>query len=170
MVSRAAINASFRGWRPKILLLSAADEKGISRLARSYAAHLAHIIDFMAGEELETYLDLLAYNLSNRRSSLAWKSAMVAQSPLDLQDFERRLSKPLRSKTQPVMSYVFTGQGAQYAGMANELFTFPVFLASLRKSECYFHEFGCSWALLGASYLSSKFRVMRRSYSHEQIY
>lgn len=148
------MRGSFREWTPKIFSLSAADEKGISRLAKNHAAHLAQLSTFTHGEELEIYLTLLAYNLTSRRSSLPWKSTLVAHSPLHLQDIEGRLSKPLRSKAQPRMCYVFTGQGAQYAGMAKELFAFPVFLTSLRKSEGHFRDFGCSWSLLGTLCLS----------------
>ena len=101
-------------------------------------------------KDIEVYMDDLAFTLSNKRSMLPWKAFIVASSIQELgQNLTRNLSKPVRSSTAPTLSFVFTGQGAQWAGMGGELLAYSVFEASLRRSERYLKALGCEWALIG---------------------
>ena len=136
--------------RPKLLVWSAADEGGLVRLAESYAAHLSQLASSLSATEAGAYLSDLAYTLAVRRSSLNWKSFVVAGSVFDLHDLTRKLSKPVRSRVDPKLGYIFTGQGAQFAQMSKDLLGFPTYLESLRRSEMYLDDIGCQWSLLGS--------------------
>lgn len=137
--------------RPRLLLWSSADKDGLVRLANAYSAHMAQLSSSLCIEEAGIYLESLAYTLAARRSSLAWKSFAVATSISSLQNLDVKLSKPVRSHVLPKLGYTFTGQGAQSAEMAKELFNFPIFQASILMSEMYLDHLGCEWSLTGMS-------------------
>ncbi|KAI9842656.1 MAG: Type I Iterative PKS [Sclerophora amabilis] len=131
--------------RPKLLVWSAADEGGLKRLAVAYSRHFSE--SRPASDDDAAYLENLAYTLAVRRSSLSWKSFVVARSVSEIADLTARLSKPLRSILNPKIGYIFTGQGAQFPGMGRELLAYPVFKNTLRKVEMYFRDLGCQWSL-----------------------
>lgn len=135
--------------RTVVLLLTAADEAGIRRLAEAYEDHFCQLS--MIGEPEQTrYLANLSYTLANRRSDLPWKSFSVIQNIEHVRaGFMTALSKPIRSSAPPSISFVFTGQGAQWFAMARGLSLYPAFAESLRKSEKYLEQVGCKWALIG---------------------
>jgi hypothetical protein len=64
--------------RPKLLVWSIADEAGIARLTVIYSKHFTKTD--LSGEGLATYIDDLAFTLIIRRSTLPWKSFMLADS------------------------------------------------------------------------------------------
>lgn len=133
----------------KLLVWSAADEGGLMRLARAYNLHLSHMSSAMSIDQANMYLENLAYTLAARRSLLPWRSFATTASVIGLQDLPIKLSKPVKSKETPSLCYVFTGQGAQFAGMSKELLAFPVFTNSLFRSEMYLRDMQCPWSLLG---------------------
>ena len=134
---------------PKLLVWSAADEGGISRLVTVYSTYMARLASTLGASEASAYLESLAYTLASRRSSLSWKSFTIGSSVQELQELASKISKPVRSIRNPKLGYIFTGQGAQFAGMAKGLLAFHVFLDSLRKSEMYLKQLGCQWSLMG---------------------
>ena len=134
---------------PKLFVWSAADKDGLVRLANVYSTYLSRISLTLAPKEEDTYLENLAYTLASRRSSLAWKSVAVASSVSALRQLEVKMSAPIRSRVKPSLGFIFTGQGAQYAGMGRELQLFSVFRASLDRSETYLRRLGCIWSLKG---------------------
>lgn len=134
---------------PRLLVWSAADEGGLMRLARAYNLHLSHMSSAMSIDQANMYLENLAYTLADRRSLLPWRSFATTASTIGLQDLPTKLSKPVKSKDTPSLCYVFTGQGAQFAGMSKELLAFPVFTNSLFRSEMYLRDMQCPWSLLG---------------------
>lgn len=147
--SQQTANGEHANSTSKLLVWSAADEGGIMRLARAYNLHLSHMSSTMSIDQANRYLENLAYTLAARRSLLPWRSFATTASVIRLQDLSIELSKPVKSKETPSLCYVFTGQGAQFAGMSKELLAFPVFTNSLSRSEMYLRDMQCPWSLLG---------------------
>ena len=132
---------------PKILVWSAADEGGLNRLSAGYCQHFAQIS--LQQEEAEVYMENLAFTLSVRRSSLAWRSFTVASSLKQLHDMQAEFSKPMRAVMNPKLGFVFTGQGAQWYAMGRELLAFSVYRDSIQEADLRLKSFGCQWSLLG---------------------
>jgi acyl transferase domain-containing protein len=135
--------------KPKVLLLSAADEAGVQRNAKEYDTFFEKL-SLESKEEQDRFLANLSYTLSNRRSDLPWKSFTVVNGFQELrQGISNSLSKPVRSSLQPSLSFVFTGQGAQWHAMAQGLTVYRAFSASLDRSHAYLHALGCKWDIIG---------------------
>lgn len=96
-----------------LFLLSAADENGIRRQASSLEAHLSQ----SEQEVSDDYLRDVAFTLS-RWASLPWKSFILASTLSELRKVLLNLpNEPFRATKSPVLYFVFTGQGAQWASM-----------------------------------------------------
>ncbi|KAH6888171.1 putative polyketide synthase, partial [Thelonectria olida] len=99
----------------------------------------------------QRFLSNLSYTLSERRSRLAMKFFIVANSLEDLTSkLETTRQKPIRSDAGriPRSAFVFTGQGAQWWGMGRELLqTYPVFMDSIASAERVLRSLGCTWTL-----------------------
>jgi acyl transferase domain-containing protein len=93
-----------------------------------------------------SFLDSMAYTLSQRRSQHAWRNFVVADS---LPQLVERLSIPVAAvcarKNLSAVGFVFTGQGAQWYGMGKELGDFPVFHNSVLEADRYIESLGCDW-------------------------
>ena len=134
---------------PMVFVWSAANEDGVQRLAGLYNEFLSRG-PLSGRQRSEAYLEHLAYTLSNKRSSLPWKSYIVADSCESLQQkLASCLSKPLRSSSSLTLSFLFTGQGAQWVGMGKDLITYPIFRESLHRSEGSLRILGCHMSLIG---------------------
>lgn len=137
----------------KILPFSAADENGIERLANAYSGHFKKALGgnhHVLPQEEKEYLTKLTHTLCSRRSKLPWKAFAIVQRCKDLVfDFTSLLSKAMRSSDPPSISYVFTGQGAQWYAMAQGLSVFPAFLESLQRSQRCLIDEGCDWTIEG---------------------
>ncbi|KAJ5113761.1 reducing type I polyketide synthase [Penicillium angulare] len=131
---------------PALLVWSAADEAGIKRLNKAYNAHF-HSLD-LTTEQKARYLSDLAYTLSDRRSILPWRSFATVNSLSNITHGELSFHKALRSSRKLGMGFVFTGQGAQFAGMGRELLMYPVFRNTLHRAQLYLCELGCQWSLI----------------------
>ena len=105
----------------------------------------------------------LAYTLSLRRSLMQWRSFAVASTAQELES--ALASKALRTikapSNAPPVAFLFTGQGAQYCGMACELLTTQSrFRDSLQHSNKILKRLGASWDLIEELLLDeSKTRV-----------
>ena len=136
---------------PMILLWSAADEDGIRRITELYGKYFQDLLLPDSPKGKRRYLCDLAYTISERRSDLPWKSFSIVSDCRQLgESILSELSAPVRSSTAPSISYVFTGQGAQWHGMARGLSAYPVFLESLHASRNHLERLGCPWDPIGS--------------------
>ena len=131
--------------KPKLLVLSAADENGINRIGQVYSRHFSTSQPTFSSDE--TVMHDLAYTLDSRRTSLPWKSFATIDSPDQLPGLENILSKPVKADKIPSLGFIFTGQGAQWAQMGVELRRYPLFRQSLDKCEAVLYNAGCDWSL-----------------------
>ncbi|KAJ5735701.1 uncharacterized protein N7483_000826 [Penicillium malachiteum] len=92
-------------------------------------------------------IENLAYTLTHRRSLMQWRYTFIAASKAEcLEQFEdkRKISQIVE---QQKVVFLFTGQGAQWFGMARELLTLKRFRDSLDISQSVLAALGCSWNL-----------------------
>ena len=133
--------------KPCLLVWSASDEASLKKLLKLFQQHL---ISFCNHADQKQCFESLCYTLCSRRSMLPWKTFLVCNSFLELQNMMSLGGSELyRSRSIPVLSFVFTGQGAQWSGMGGELLGHHVFRASLEQASVYLQGLGCSWSLIG---------------------
>lgn len=91
----------------------------------------------------------LAHTLLQRRSLLRWRSFAVAYPFQDFGNLD--ISRPVYSRpsSELSLSFVFTGQGAQWLGMGRELFVYDVFRQSIQDAISYLMGVGCFLHLAG---------------------
>ncbi|KAF2450924.1 ketoacyl-synt-domain-containing protein [Karstenula rhodostoma CBS 690.94] len=91
----------------------------------------------------------LAYTLSTRRSNFPFRTSFLASTPEDFLTACQRIAPSERTTTKPHLTWVFTGQGAQWHAMGRELLhTHSAFAMSLRASEDILRSLGADWSLL----------------------
>ncbi|KIA75375.1 hypothetical protein HK57_00158 [Aspergillus ustus] len=125
---------------PKLLVWTAADEKATLRLSQAYVPFYHDLVSSTPND-----LDRLAYTLSARRDQMLWRTSAVSQEGTMIAP-----SRPIRSSTETGLVFVFTGQGAQYAGMGVELLEYPRFVRTLERVDAIYARLGCTWSLLDA--------------------
>ncbi|KAF9885237.1 hypothetical protein FE257_000597 [Aspergillus nanangensis] len=132
----------------RLLVWSSADKDGLSRVKEAWKTFFASV-EVPPGEKC-VYLNNLAFTLSIRRSSLPWKSFVVARPDEDWTTMVDRLAPASLANSSPNVAYIFSGQGAQWHAMGRELIhTYPVFRHSLDEATKYLRGLGCEWDLLG---------------------
>lgn len=119
----------------------------------SCKSQIAMIHDFLKSKRDSVYddfVDDLAFTLNDRRSSFMWKATAIGTSVTDLC---HTLSNGLNiqcSARRPTLAFVFTGQGAQWAGMGKELLhSYPVFWESISRIDKYLAELGAPFFVSG---------------------
>lgn len=128
--------ASAEGAAQHLFVLSANDKKALAELASRYAIALADFQD----EDLAD----LCFTAAASRASLPHRAAILTRSVAELRAQLEALASGGRApglsiarvkrRDPPRIAYLFTGQGAQYAGMAAALDkTQPVFRAALDR-------------------------------------
>ena len=131
----------------RLLVWSASDEVSLKNLLAEYQRHLSNLCNPAEGTQ---YFEDLCYTLSCRRSLLPWKTFLVCNSLHELRGaFSVKYLGLLRSRNAPIVSFVFTGQGAQWSGMGRELLGHHVFRTSLEQASHFLKGLGCAWSLVG---------------------
>jgi acyl transferase domain-containing protein/NADPH:quinone reductase-like Zn-dependent oxidoreductase/ubiquinone/menaquinone biosynthesis C-methylase UbiE len=129
---------------PALLVFSASDEAGINRQAQAHSQYLqqhAHA----ASHEL---LSNISFTLATYRTRLNWSSFCVVSTQDDIRNLPSLLSPPSVSLgSNPRLGLIFTGQGAAWEGMAQELLDEETFKNSILRSEKHLIGLGCNWSL-----------------------
>ncbi|KAM7200700.1 hypothetical protein V8F20_005202 [Naviculisporaceae sp. PSN 640] len=134
----------------RLFTLSAASQTSLQELSASIAGWVSQ------KQDRHSQLRDIAYTLSERRSLMAWRFWAVASDEQELIDalYEasrstENISKVSSSEPPPKISFVFTGQGAQWPGMGRELLqSNAVFRESITRSNKILAGLGASWDLV----------------------
>lgn len=132
---------------PRLFLFTSFDENGVQRNANAYAEYLKNV---QPAQE-DDYLRDLAYTLCKKRSVFPWRSYAVSSSLPELIESlssEQGMPIAVRVGTSPKIGFVFTGQGAQWYAMGQELLIYPIFRKSLEDAATYMKSIGAEWSLL----------------------
>jgi acyl transferase domain-containing protein len=131
----------------KLLVWSAADEMGVKRLREAYSSHFLSRV-CSEGEDIDAeYLGDLAYTLSRRRTHLPWRSFSICDSPKNLCNLDFAAATRMNSRLR--VCYVFTGQGAQWTTMGQDLLSYDVFRQSIENSDATLRDMGCQFSIIG---------------------
>lgn len=132
----------------QVFMWSTEDEAGIDRMIESYSKYF-QALDLTPPED-SSLLSQIASTLTEKRSQLKWRSFAIVDSITAIgNNLKDIVSTPVRAGTALNAGYIFTGQGAQYAGMGLELLSYPIFRQIMKQCELEFQNLGCSWSLLG---------------------
>ncbi|PYH92144.1 putative polyketide synthase [Aspergillus ellipticus CBS 707.79] len=124
--------------KPKLLVWSAADKTAAENLTTAYREYAS---------QQSCNFSVLAYSLSSRRSELPWRSFMVVDPQTSLSSDDLQPTHPVKARDDIRLTFLFTGQGAQYLGMGRELFDFPAFRNSIDLLETCLKKLECPWSL-----------------------
>ena len=141
----------------KLLTFTAFSKKSLELLVGQYAKFFQQ--DMPLPEDFDTYLSQLAYTLNQRRSLFRFRSFAIIKNTTDLANIDKQISSVAQPFSDPALAFVFTGQGAQYVGMARELLHYPIFKLRLTKSANLLKSFGCPWSLLEEVFACSASRI-----------
>lgn len=132
----------------RVFVWSTSDKNGSSRISKSYSSYIRSLKD--SGVDESDVLRDLSYTLAERRGRFSWRTFAVASSLDELADaIENDLPPLSRAGNSPKLGYVFSGQGAQWAGMGRELFlSSPVYRESILEADEFFQSLGASWSLV----------------------
>ncbi|CAI7660617.1 unnamed protein product [Penicillium glandicola] len=96
----------------------------------------------------EKFLDDLAFTVNERRSVFPWKAAVVGDTMASLAASFSQSVKARSAVRKPTLGFVFTGQGAQWAGMGKELLqAYPVFKMSISGIDRYLKDIGAPFTV-----------------------
>ncbi|KAL9616949.1 MAG: hypothetical protein Q9160_008219 [Pyrenula sp. 1 TL-2023] len=95
-------------------------------------------------------LEIISYTLACRRSHLKWRIAMQASTIGDLAKIlGSETARLIRSKSNPSIGFVFTGQGAHWSGMGKELIdAYPIFRETLKQLDDILLDLGANWSIV----------------------
>lgn len=127
---------------PQLLLFSAFNSDAIKRLSSAYTSF------FSTTSSTSISLSSLAYTLARRRSTFPSRSYALLSTASELPALDSLLSKPTRATSDLGLAFIFTGQGAQYAGMGASLLQYPSFRDSIARFGEIMKSLGCTWSPL----------------------
>jgi acyl transferase domain-containing protein len=130
---------------PVVLIWSATDKATLLTMTEQYTQWLSSLnTDTNSADALAW----LGRTLIQRRSLFHWRRFAVVD-PTRLAHVD--MSRPVKalSATDISLTFVFTGQGAQWSGMGKELLAYEVFRQSVADAVSYLMTCGCYSHLAG---------------------
>ena len=132
----------------RLFLLTASDKDCVKTQMQDLSQYLQTKLN-----EEESFLADLAFTLAERRSMLDWRLAASASSTQELQAALESNDVHLnRASKIPGLAFIFTGQGAQWPAMGQQLMVHPVFTSTLTEADGCLRSLGATWSLLGGSW------------------
>ncbi|KAL8717792.1 MAG: hypothetical protein Q9181_008282, partial [Wetmoreana brouardii] len=124
----------------RVFLISHRTKAGVLRVATDLAKYIISSYSTAPG----CFLNNFAYTLNSRRSAYDWRAVVSAASPQELANaLDTPTFEPQRGPQDQRMSFIFTGQGAQWFGMGRELISrYQAFRSVLTISDMYFQSLG----------------------------
>ncbi|KAF3065508.1 Lovastatin diketide synthase mokB [Trichoderma lentiforme] len=131
---------------PKLFVLSAHDEGAAKRVVEKLGIYIEQHPEVF---EKRLVRDI-AYTLGERRTHLQWRIAITASSCSELANALNCVgATPMVASKEPKVAFVYTGQGAQWAGMGKELMeSHPIFANTISTCSNYLQEIGAEFSLL----------------------
>ncbi|RWA08457.1 hypothetical protein EKO27_g6651 [Xylaria grammica] len=129
--------------RTNLLVMSAADEDSIQKVVQMLKEYTHTKILTNPGS-----LDHIAFTLATRRTHLPWRTCAVARQGLSGQLLFKTTKAIRASSSTQQTAFIFTGQGAQYAGMGKGLPGYSVFTKTLQRVDNALAKLGCQWSVI----------------------
>ena len=135
------------GMRPRLFVWSSLEQVAMQTMVKAYG-------DFVTNKsvreplEADNFLAELAYTLSNRRTVFPWRASFVASSKTDLASALSEKTKGFRATKSPKTAFIFTGQGAQWPAMGQELLAYDVFANTVQAADEYLASLGAEWSVM----------------------
>ncbi|KAF7445064.1 Polyketide synthase module protein [Pyrenophora tritici-repentis] len=128
---------------PRLIVLSAATENALSLRARDLHSWIK------THKMTPQTLPSLSYTLGVHRSALPYRKALVVSAIEELAVELGLLGPAKRMVSQAPVTFVFSGQGAQWHAMGLELINLShVFRQSMSAMEDVLRQQGCQWSLV----------------------
>ena len=131
---------------PRLFVLSSPEQNSLQRIADALASYTKEKIT-RAPSAIEDVLSDLAFTLSNRRSVFQWRATFVAFSAKDLTSALTQRIKSGRAGKPPKITFVFTGQGAQWHAMGRELLAYEIYSQTVKEADEYLKKLGADWSV-----------------------
>ena len=142
----SSIEPTSNKFNPNLFVWSAFDEAALKRMLGLYQRHILHNA---AAFDQESFMNDLAFTLSQRRSNMPSRAYIVARSRDDLlKQLNPDILQLKRALRIPKLGFIFTGQGAHWPSMGTELLQFPIYKQSIQSAECHLRSLGCQWSVM----------------------
>ncbi|KAJ5356473.1 Acyl transferase/acyl hydrolase/lysophospholipase [Penicillium concentricum] len=130
----------------KLFLISANDKESLRTRIKDFGIYFEQHPEVFE----KVLFGNFAYTLGNKMSQLSYRVGVSATS---LDDLGIRLAQlkinPSRVLGAPIVSFVFTGQGAQWAQMGVPLMhEYPIYESTIKRADQYLRELGAEFSLI----------------------
>ncbi len=132
--------------RRRLFLLSASDESSLDKFIEQVRSFLQDRGDDASDE----WICNLAFTLNEQHKLRTYQAMIVAESIRTLRNALSPRPQICKTSTKPTIGFIFTGQGAHWAGMGTELLsTYPVFRHSMEQMNDYIGQLGAPYDVIG---------------------